>query len=450
MARASDTRSSGGTSANTRRVGTRLMEARLTFAAAVAMAVLIVVVGGTAYLDKLARSALTDEAMRVTAVLARAVSVDVGMRDSEHLLVALDATRAVPEVAYAVVRQSSGEVLAGRETRRYVRADLLVAQEVYAIRDGGMLHVVAPVPGPDGAAVQLGYELDSLGRWRFANLALTGALGVMLAAAGVALSGVMGARKQSVAVADAPVAEDPREVAIAGLYNHDFLAYISHELRTPLTAIIGYGEMLEEDAVFLEQTDFVPDLKKIRKAGEHLLALVDDIVDLIRLRSGQLALTVRSFDVRLMVEEVERDVAPLLDRTLSTLVVELGDGVESMAANRQLVRRSLTNMIRFVCGLTVQGELRLVLSKRIEGDRRWIAFELTHPGLFLEPEQISALMDDFTPASSAQLPQYHGSGLGFVITRGFCQRMGGQFDIRSTPSDGATLTMKLPAFVDVG
>src|SRR5205823_3367436 len=98
-----------------------------------------------------------------------------------------------------------------------------------------------------------------------------------------------------------------------------FLANMSHELRTPLNAIIGYSEMLQEEAQDLGQDDFVPDLTKIHSAGKHLLALINDILDLSKIEAGKMELYLETFDVKSLVEEVRATIHPLIEKNSNTL-----------------------------------------------------------------------------------------------------------------------------------
>lgn len=437
-------------------LGGRMTGSTLAFITVMVSVVVLVVFGGTAYLNVTSRTMLEAEALRVTALMANQVKVDVARNDVDAVLVALQGTTVHPDLRYAVVRRHTGEIIAGRDTRRYWKYDTAVEDSPTFWHDAGVLHVLSPVPGAkDGVAVQLGYSLESLSEARRAHIVFSSAVAVCLSALGVVLVAVARTRRRiaraprrAFGTASGTGAHDPSTSGL-GAYDREFLAYIGHELRTPLSAIIGYAEMVQEDAIFMEQLDFVPDLKKIQSAGGHLLALVDDIVDLLRLRSGQLNLTVRTFHVGRLLVEVQRDVAPLLNRTLTTLEVKVDEDVGTMLANRDLVRRSLSNLVRFGTGLAGQGAMKLTVTHGSDRGTPAIRFALYLPDLQLEEDQVDALVNDFSRSRARQLPQYHGAGLGLVITKGFCQRMGGRFVVQTDEPKGVTLTMLLPPAIQI-
>jgi signal transduction histidine kinase len=242
--------------------------------------------------------------------------------------------------------------------------------------------------------------------------------------------------------AEQPPAGTPATATRTPLGDDAFLAFISHELRTPLNAIIGYSEILQEDAVFLDQKDLVPDLRKIQKASEHLIALVDDIVDLSKIDAGRMDLTIEEFKPAGLVREVVQDTRTLVDRTFCTLDVEVADDLESMRGDRIKVQRGLSNLVRHVVGLAHQGRMTLVAKAEVVDSKRLIRFSLSHSEL--RARDVRGLLETRTGANS--LPQYHGSGLGLVITDRFCRLMGGDFRVEPDASgEGVILTMIIPA-----
>jgi signal transduction histidine kinase len=228
-----------------------------------------------------------------------------------------------------------------------------------------------------------------------------------------------------------------------GPLNDDaFLAFISHELRTPLTAIIGYSEILQEDAVFLDQKDFLPDLKKIQMASEHLLALVDDIVDLSRVETSRMELAIEEFKPGTIVTEVAKDARVVVDRTFCTLETDIAPDLPSMKADRAKVRRGVSNLVRHAVGLASQGAIKLSVGLVNVGDQRRIRFAVHHPDLKMKSRDLKAIVDGASRSASG-LPQYHGSGLGLVITERFCKLMGG--DLSAEQADkGVVLAMTVP------
>jgi hypothetical protein len=125
----------------------------------------------------------------------------------------------------------------------------------------------------------------------------------------------------------------------------DFLASMSHELRTPMNAIIGYSEMLMEEAEGLGQEEFTPDLKKIHTAGNHLLALINDILDLSKIEAGKMELYLETFDIAPMIQDVSATVDALLRKNNNALRIECSDDIGSMRADLTKVRQLLFNLL---------------------------------------------------------------------------------------------------------
>ena len=142
-----------------------------------------------------------------------------------------------------------------------------------------------------------------------------------------------------------------------------FLANMSHELRTPLNAIIGYSEMLQEEAADLGQEDFTPDLQKIHTPGKHLLALINDILDLSKIEAGKMDLYLETFDLATMIHDVVTTVQPLVEKNANTLVVHGARDLGTMRADLTKVRQSLFNLLSNACKFTAQGTITLAVSR---------------------------------------------------------------------------------------
>jgi PAS domain S-box-containing protein len=226
-----------------------------------------------------------------------------------------------------------------------------------------------------------------------------------------------------------------------------FLANMSHELRTPLNAIIGYSEMLQEEAADLGQQDLTPDLQKIQAAGRHLLALINDILDLSKIEAGKMDLFLETFDVQPMLQEAVTTIQPLVEKNRNTLEVHSPDVLGTMRADLTKVRQALFNLLSNACKFTEQGIITLAASREVVDGVGWITFRVTDTGIGISPEQLGNLFQAFAQANASTTRQYGGTGLGLAITRHFCQMMGGDITVGSTLGQGATFTIRLPAQV---
>ncbi len=226
-----------------------------------------------------------------------------------------------------------------------------------------------------------------------------------------------------------------------------FLANMSHELRTPLNAIIGYSEMLAEEARDSGNDEYVPDLEKIQRAGSHLLGLINTVLDLSKIEAGKMDLYLETFELPAMLRDVTATIQPLIQQKGNTLAVEAPDDLGEMHADVTKVRQTLFNLLSNASKFTENGTITLRVARETVDDVPWIVFAVTDTGIGMTSEQLSKLFQAFTQADVSTTRKYGGTGLGLVITRRFCQMMGGDITVDSTEGEGTTFTMRLPAHV---
>ncbi len=226
-----------------------------------------------------------------------------------------------------------------------------------------------------------------------------------------------------------------------------FLANMSHELRTPLNAILGYSEMLQEEAEEQELDEFVADLQKIGSAGKHLLALINDILDLSKIEAGKMELFLESFDLAAMIGEVATTIQPLVKTNANTLNVVLAPELGSMHADQTKVRQGLFNLLSNAVKFTRSGTITVDAGRERMDGREWIVFQVTDTGIGMSAEQLVKLFQDFTQADASTTRRFGGTGLGLALTRRFCQMMGGDVTVNSVAGGGSVFTIKLPAVV---
>ncbi|MEZ4237030.1 MAG: ATP-binding protein [Myxococcota bacterium] len=226
------------------------------------------------------------------------------------------------------------------------------------------------------------------------------------------------------------------ELEQADLAKSAFLAQMSHELRTPMNAVLGYAELLAEDAT-AEQRD---DLARISAAGEHLLDLVNDVLDLSKVSAGRMVFSAEPVDLVALAHDVIDASAPLLEARSNRGVVDDGPPLVVLADPLR-ARQVLLNLVSNASKFTLQGTVRIGF-ERAEGRAR-VFVEDT--GIGIPAEQLDRIFDAFTQASGDIQRSYGGTGLGLALVREFAERMGGGVAVRSVPGQGSCFTVTLPA-----
>ncbi|RNB86913.1 hypothetical protein EDM56_14445 [Brevibacillus fluminis] len=233
------------------------------------------------------------------------------------------------------------------------------------------------------------------------------------------------------------------EAIKANMIKSQFLANMSHELRTPLNAIIGYSEMLMEEAEEMGEKVFVDDLGKIRKSGKHLLALINDILDISKIEAGKMEIQLEACSLELLVQEVATTLSPLLDANGNQLKsqCENGEIITDVTKLRQVLINLLGNASKF----TKNGTISLRVLKQSRGQRAGVTFQVTDTGIGMTPDQMANLFQPFTQADSSTTRKFGGTGLGLAISKSFCTMLGGTIEVDSEFGVGSTFTCWLPA-----
>ena len=226
-----------------------------------------------------------------------------------------------------------------------------------------------------------------------------------------------------------------------------FLANMSHELRTPLTAIIGYSEILEDDAQDLGLKDFLPDLQKIKAAGKHLLGLINSILDLSKVEAGKMELYVETFDVPSLISEVSSTVMPLMEKRGNTLEIRCAEDLGTIATDQTKARQVLFNLLSNASKFTENGRVVLEAGRGASEGVDGFLFRISDTGIGMTEEQMGRLFKPFSQADASTARNFGGTGLGLALCKRFCQVMRGRIEVSSEIGSGSTFTVWLPAEV---
>ncbi|MFN7989207.1 MAG: ATP-binding protein [Thermoanaerobaculia bacterium] len=235
--------------------------------------------------------------------------------------------------------------------------------------------------------------------------------------------------------------EDARDAAEAATESKSrFLAHMSHEVRTPLNAIVGYSEMLAEELTARGLDDLLVDLDKIRRAAGHQLALVTEALDLGKIEAGKAELHLTEFDVERLLREAGETAWPLVKKGHNRLETSGLDGLGTILSDEGKLRQVLLNLLSNAARFTEKGTISLEAS-RADGT---LTIRVRDTGIGMTPEQLARVFTPYAQAGSGTSARYGGTGLGLVISRGYCELLRGSLEAESVAGKGSTFIVRLP------
>ena len=223
-----------------------------------------------------------------------------------------------------------------------------------------------------------------------------------------------------------------------------FLANMSHELRTPLNAIIGYADLLVEQATDLKQLECIPDLYKISTAGKYLLDLINNILDITKIEAGKTEVYYERIDAYSMIDEITSTILPLIDKNENELIVSVESDLCEFKSDYTKLRQSIFNLLSNACKFTFNGKIQLHVFKATRNNREKILFEISDNGAGMSDECLKNLFVPFSRGDQSRSHKIAGTGLGLAISRHFCNLLGGEISVQSTPGAGTVFTIHIP------
>jgi len=220
-----------------------------------------------------------------------------------------------------------------------------------------------------------------------------------------------------------------------------FLAMVSHELRTPLTTIIGYSEMLIEQAAADNLPQYTADLTQVHTAGQHLLALINDILDFSKIEAGKLEIAKDAFSPTSLIRDLMVSTEQLAKKNNNKLEVDCPDDLGKGVGDVTRIRQCVLNLVGNACKFTKDGVVRV--AARCDGSVLTVAVSDT--GIGMTAEQVGRLFQAFTQVDSTAGRKYGGTGLGLAISQKLVAAMGGQITVQSEAGKGSTFTMTIKA-----
>lgn len=234
-----------------------------------------------------------------------------------------------------------------------------------------------------------------------------------------------------------------QEVERANKLKSEFLASMSHELRTPINALIGYTALLL-DGVLGEITPKQRDaLSRGRAAAEHLLALINDILDLAKIEAGKMPLHVTEVTIKDVVLEVGQQIEPMVRKKLLEFNTEVAPDTPPLLTDRTKVKQVLLNLLSNAVKFTTKGTVTIRACPAPNG----VTIDVTDTGIGIRPDDLQAIWEDFRQVDQSRTREFGGTGLGLSITRKLLDRLGGTVTVKSTYGEGSTFSVTLPLTV---
>jgi signal transduction histidine kinase len=237
------------------------------------------------------------------------------------------------------------------------------------------------------------------------------------------------------------VAEKTAQLEMANRHKSEFLANMSHELRTPLNAIIGFSEVLKERLfgdLNAKQTEYVRD---IFGSGQHLLSLINDILDLSKVEAGAMALEIAEFDVSAAVQNCCTLIRDRAQRQRLKFECAVAPGVARWPADERKFKQILLNLLSNAVKFTPAGGT-VTLRAEIEGD--WLVMSVTDTGIGISTEDRATIFREFHQLRTGGSAKHEGTGLGLAISRRLVELHCGTLTVESSPGRGSTFTARFP------
>jgi signal transduction histidine kinase len=236
---------------------------------------------------------------------------------------------------------------------------------------------------------------------------------------------------------------------------NSFIANMSHELRTPLNAIIGYSEMLEDTINDDEHQDecskniYLHDLEKITVSAHHLLKMVNRILDLSAIESGETTLNVKTFKISRLLSNMQNQFTPLFQQRHNQFYLHNEFVEDTIRSDEIKLSQVLGNIIDNANKFTINGEIHLYINQVSEQNRLWWRFKISDTGIGISPKQHKKLFQPFSQADASFTRQHDGCGLGLNISRRLIELLGGYIELNKAQEKGCSFAIYCPVYVNL-
>lgn len=224
----------------------------------------------------------------------------------------------------------------------------------------------------------------------------------------------------------------------------EFLTRMSHELRNPLNAVIGYSQILREDATEGGETMMLEDLDRIHEAGQYLLRLVNMILDLAKLEAGRMQFDVKAHSLAELVGNAVAAKRQIIELNENRVVLDLDPALPEVKVDRVRFAQVLEAIVENAAQHTQAGTLTIRSQAQVVGDDTAFSISVIDSGAGIAPDILPTLFETFTASRDASNGRYGGTGLNLTVTHHLCKAMGGTIEVESTVGEGSCFTIVLP------
>ncbi|WOO41651.1 ammonium transporter [Rubellicoccus peritrichatus] len=249
-------------------------------------------------------------------------------------------------------------------------------------------------------------------------------------------------REETAAIAKAAQIDAVR----ANHVKNEFLANMSHELRTPLGIITGYTELIQEELKDAGIEGHGDDLETIAQSSRHLLHLINGVLDISKIESGQMEVHLEPIDIAQLIDDLSQTIQPLIRDHQNQLTIKYVSDIGILVADEIKLQQCLLNLLSNAAKFTQNGQISILVNRnQTEGRRPSVQFIVEDTGIGMTEQQSKMIFEAFTQADTSTTRRYGGTGLGLAITRSFCRLMGGDVSVSSEPNVGSRFKIELPA-----
>jgi two-component system, cell cycle sensor histidine kinase PleC len=215
---------------------------------------------------------------------------------------------------------------------------------------------------------------------------------------------------------------------------------MSHELRTPINALIGYSALLLDGVLGDVNPKQRDALARGRAAAEHLLALINDILDLAKIEAGKMPLHIEEVSLRDVILEVTQQIEPMVRKKQLEFVIDAAADCPMIHSDRTKIKQVLLNLLSNAVKFTNKGSVVVEARRAIAGVR----IDVVDTGIGIRQSDLQAIWEDFRQVDQSRTREFGGTGLGLSITRKLLERLGGSVTVKSTYGEGSTFSVYLP------